>query len=236
MKSHLKAEVQSICAKYAIGKKAENWRYLRGGSSFVQQPCAGINLVVTPSFTYIERGLICLSQPKVNLHSALFAAALGQVFEKPLEGPINFSLKSWSFIGPVVGAKLRERYFSYGTPSFIDIDYPEVSAEMGYFQTEELPDYLDLVLDAALTVVRNKYDLTSERNFLASLPTRLELHYPFASHRLGPQVTFAVLDLMRGNRNAVTDLRAAWDYPIAPAHDRYLCELKAAADRIIPLA
>lgn len=236
MAGRLKHEVLRYCTGYAARKEVDGWRYLRTRPSYVHSPCPGVQLVVSPDFTYIERGLIALSQPKVALRSTVYIGALAQVFPKPLEGPINFSLKDWSFIGPTVGAGLCEKYFSRGTPKFIDIDYPEVSEKMGYFQTEELPDYLDLVLETAFAVAQDKYDLTSERGFLASLPTRLELHYPFASHRLGPEVTFAVLDLMRGNRNAVTDLRAAWSYPIAPAHDRYLSELEAAADRITPLA
>lgn len=236
MTGHLKREILSYCTEFAERKEAEDWRYLRTRPSYLHSPCPGVQLVISPSFTYVERGLIALSQPHVALRSGLFIGALAQVFPKPLEGPINFSLKDRSFIGPSVGAGLCEKYFLRGTPNFIDIDYPEVSEKMGYFQTEELPDYLDLVLETAFAVAQDKYDLTSERGFLASLPTRLELHYPFASHRLGPEVTFAILDLMRGNRTAVADLRAAWSYPIAPAHDRYLSELEAAADRITPLA
>lgn len=211
MSAYLKTEVQNSLSGLAQKVAVDGWTYQKSQFRYDKKLAKDITLSVHPRLSFTGGGLFCLSQPMMVLRSKFYEAIDKQALGKGRgsfanQGPVTSGLTRNLGLDHLFRSDLRDRY-SVATPQFIEMDVPDskFTPENGYFQSEEISNYVDALLKSSQAIA-DQYDTSSDRAFIAGLPRHFRTKKTTHEQFLGSVTAFALIEISKGNQSVISDL------------------------------
>jgi hypothetical protein len=177
---------------YQMGLVAEDlcvggWSYKKSSFTFSRNLCKGLTLCFQPVWSY-KQAVIALTQPVFFISSEKVDRVFHSVFNNKDRG--RFSRKF-----------SQELLFADGRQSrqFVEFEVNYFRVENGYYDADGIAEFTKDLISISQAYVENKFRITSEEDFIYSLPKNFSdrsILWGWGAHGFG---LFLLIKLMLGD-------------------------------------